>query len=209
RPWTEQQLTVAATKGGTLTAIRHVTAQSTSFVGDWMEPCGNSTSQVMYACPNVQIVHRLAHLNIGSPTFMRGPGETPGTFALESALDELAGALGLDPVELRVRNHTSVNPASGKPWSSNYPKECYALVAEKFGWGRRTPQPRPTPCGSRLTSSIGPTRTSTRSAVEGSASCRSPVSPLPSPTPSTTPPASAPATCRSPRTNCCSGAPLE
>ena len=96
----QQKLTVAATKDGTSTAIRHVTTQSTSFVGDWMETCGNATSQVMYACPNVQIVHRLARLNIGSPTFMRGPGETPGTFALESALDELACALGMDPVEL-------------------------------------------------------------------------------------------------------------
>src|SRR5262249_9317692 len=142
RPWTEQQLTVAATKGGTLTAIRHVTAQSTSFVGDWMETCGNSTSQVMYACPNVRVVHRMARLNVASPTFMRGPGETPGTFALESALDELACALGMDPVELRVRNHTPVNPATGKPWSSNYLKECYALGAEKFGWQRRTPAPR-------------------------------------------------------------------
>jgi xanthine dehydrogenase YagR molybdenum-binding subunit len=127
---------------GILTAIRHVTTQSTSLVGDWMETCGNSTSQVMYACPNVQIVHRLARLNVGSPTFMRGPGETPGTFALESALDELACALGMDPVELRLRNHTTVNPASGKPWSSNYLKACYALGAEKFGWQRRTPQPR-------------------------------------------------------------------
>jgi xanthine dehydrogenase YagR molybdenum-binding subunit len=142
RPATQQKLTVAATKDGTLAAIRHVTTQSTSLVGDWMETCGNATSQVMYACPNVQIVHRLARLNVGSPTFMRGPGETPGTFALESALDELACALGMDPVELRVRNHTTVNPASGKPWSSNYLKECYALAAEKFGWQRRTPPPR-------------------------------------------------------------------
>jgi xanthine dehydrogenase YagR molybdenum-binding subunit len=150
RPATEQKLTVAATKDGTLTAIRHVTTQSTSFVGDWMETCGNSSSQVMYACPNVQIVHRLARLNVGAPTFMRGPGETPGTFALESALDELACALGMDPVELRARNHTGVNPASGKPWSSNYLKDCYALGAEKFGWQRRTPQPRSMRDGSWL-----------------------------------------------------------
>jgi xanthine dehydrogenase YagR molybdenum-binding subunit len=142
RPATEQKLTVAATKDGTLAALRHVTTQSTSLVGDWMETCGNATSQVMYACPNVQVVHRLARLNVGSPTFMRGPGETPGTFALESALDELACALGMDPVELRVRNHTTVNPSSGKPWSSNYLKDCYARGAEKFGWHHRIPGPR-------------------------------------------------------------------
>src|SRR5260370_8259566 len=120
RPSTQQKLTVAATKDGTLTAIRHVTTQHSSFVGDWMETCGNATSQVMYACPNVQIVHRLARLNVGSPTFMRGPGETPGTFALESALDELACALGMDPAELRVRNSTAVNPPTANPWPTNY-----------------------------------------------------------------------------------------
>jgi xanthine dehydrogenase YagR molybdenum-binding subunit len=125
-----------------LTAIRHATKQSTSLIDDWVESCGNATSQVMYACPNVQIVHRLARLNVGAPTSMRAPGESPGTFALESALDELACALGMDPVELRVRNHTAVNPDSGKPWSSNYLKECYALGAERFGWRRRTPAPR-------------------------------------------------------------------
>jgi xanthine dehydrogenase YagR molybdenum-binding subunit len=142
RPFTKQQLTVAATQDGALAAIRHVTTQSGSLVGDWMETCGNSTSQVMYACPHVQIAHRLARLHVGSPTFMRGPGEMPGNFALESALDELACALGMDPVELRLRNHAAVHPATGKPWSSNYLKDCYALGAEKFGWRRRTPQPR-------------------------------------------------------------------
>jgi xanthine dehydrogenase YagR molybdenum-binding subunit len=142
RPATEQKLTVAATKGGTLVAIRHVTSQSISPVGDWMEFCGNATSQVMYACPNVELQHRAARLNVGAPTSMRAPGESPGTFALESALDELAGILHMDPVELRVRNHTPVNPATGKPWSSNYLKECYAVGAEKFGWQRRTTQPR-------------------------------------------------------------------
>jgi xanthine dehydrogenase YagR molybdenum-binding subunit len=72
---------------------------------------------------------------------MRAPGETPGTFALESALDELAVALKMDPVALRVANHTDVNPDTGQPWSTNHLKECYRLGAEKFGWGRRTSEP--------------------------------------------------------------------
>jgi xanthine dehydrogenase YagR molybdenum-binding subunit len=142
RPSTEQKLTVAATKAGTLTAIRHVTTQDASLVGEHMESCGLTTSQIMYACPNLQIVQRLARINVATPTTMRGPGEIPGTFALESALDELAYTLSMDPVELRVRNHTAVNPTTGKPWSSNHLKECYALGAEKFGWQHRTPQPR-------------------------------------------------------------------
>jgi len=142
RPATKQKLTVAATPDGTLTAIRHVTTQDASLVGEHMESCGMTTSQIMYACPNVQIVQRLAPINVATPTTMRGPGEHPGTFALESALDELAYALGMDPVELRVRNHTAVHPAGGLPWSSNYLKECYALGAEKFGWQRRDPDPR-------------------------------------------------------------------
>ena len=142
RPSTEQKLAVAATKDGKLTAIRHFTTQETSPVGEYIEACGANTSRVMYACPNVATPHHLLHVNIATPTSMRGPGETPGTFALESALDELAYALKIDPVELRVVNHTAVNPANDKPWSSNHLKECYRIGAERFGWKDRNPEPR-------------------------------------------------------------------
>lgn len=150
RPSTEQKMTLAATKDGKLTAIRHVTTQETSTVGEHIEACGTATSRLMYACPNVRAPHKLLHVNVATPTPMRAPGENPGTFALESALDELAYALKIDPVELRILNHTAVNPASGKPWSSNHLKECYRIGAEKFGWKNRQPKPRSMKDGSLL-----------------------------------------------------------
>lgn len=142
RPPTVQTVTLAATKDGRLTAIRHATTTCTSPITDHIEHCGAATSKILYACPNVHTPLKLLHLNFATPTPMRGPGESPGTFALESALDELACALGIDPVELRVRNHAEVNPANGKPWSSKHLLECYRLGAEKFGWKDRNPQPR-------------------------------------------------------------------
>ena len=142
RPSTEQKVALAATKDGKLTAIRHATTQETSPVGEFIEACGHATSRLMYACPNVSAPHKLLHVNIATPTPMRAPGENPGTFALESALDELAYALKIDPVELRILNHTTMHPATGKPWSSNHLKECYRLGAEKFGWKERKAEPR-------------------------------------------------------------------
>ncbi len=150
RPSTHQKVTLAAAKDGTLTAVRHETTTETSPVGEYIEACGTATSRIMYACPNARLVHTLAHVNVATPTPMRAPGENPGTFALESALDELAYALKMDPVALRVLNHTAVNPATGLPWSSNFLKECYALGAEKFGWKKRTPEPRSMKDGSLL-----------------------------------------------------------
>jgi CO/xanthine dehydrogenase Mo-binding subunit len=83
----------------------------------------------------------LVELDVGPPTFMRAPGECPGTFALESAMDELAHELGMDPVELRARNEPDKEPISGRPFSNRNLKEAYRLGAEKFGWGRRDPRP--------------------------------------------------------------------
>jgi xanthine dehydrogenase YagR molybdenum-binding subunit len=142
RPSTEQKLALAATKDGKLTAIRHITTQETSPVAEYIEACGANTSRLMYACPNVLAPHLLLHVNIATPTPMRAPGENPGTFALESALDELAYALKMDPVELRLRNYTAVNPSNDKPWSSNHLKDCYRIGAEMFGWKDRKPEPR-------------------------------------------------------------------
>jgi xanthine dehydrogenase YagR molybdenum-binding subunit len=97
---------------------------------------------VLYACPNVQTSHHLVRLNVGTPTFMRAPGEATGTFALESALDELSYELGMDPIALRLKNHAEADPESGKPWSSKSLRACYALGAERFGWSHRDPLPR-------------------------------------------------------------------
>jgi len=82
----------------------------------------------------------LVRFNQGAPTPMRAPAEAPGSFALESAMDELAEAVGIDPLELRRRNHADRDPSEGKPWSSKHLEECYRIGAEKFGWGKRTPR---------------------------------------------------------------------
>jgi xanthine dehydrogenase YagR molybdenum-binding subunit len=140
RPPTIQQLTLSATRDGKLTAIKHITTSQTSEIDEFVEPCG-LTTRILYESPNLEVTHNLVRVNTGTPTPMRAPGEASGTFALESALDELAYELGIDPVELRIINHADVNPHTGKPWSSKYLKECYQKGAERFGWSRRNPTP--------------------------------------------------------------------
>jgi len=97
---------------------------------------------MLYACPNVETTYDLKRLNIGSPTFMRAPGESTGTFALESAMDELAYELGIDPVQLRLKNYADRDPEQNKPWSSKSLRECYRVGAEAFGWNKRQMKPR-------------------------------------------------------------------
>lgn len=140
RPRTVQQVTLGATPDGTLTAVRHVSTSATSEIEDWMEPSAVVT-RMLYACPNADTDHHLAKLNIGTPTFMRAPGEASGTFAIESAMDELAYGLKMDPVALRLKNYADEDPQSHKPWSSKSLRQCYAVGAERFGWARRTPEP--------------------------------------------------------------------
>jgi xanthine dehydrogenase YagR molybdenum-binding subunit len=149
RPNTEQRLLVAASRDGTLTAMRHDVTASTSLIEDWIEPSA-LTTRMLYECANQQTSHRLAKLNIGTPTFMRAPGEATGTFALESALDELSYSLKIDPIQLRLQNYAEKDPESGKPWSSKSLRECYRTGAERFGWSRRTPQPRSMRAGGKL-----------------------------------------------------------
>ncbi|HTH59023.1 MAG TPA: xanthine dehydrogenase family protein molybdopterin-binding subunit [Paraburkholderia sp.] len=141
RPRTEQHLTLAARDDGTLTTIRHDTLSNTSTFEDWSEMSG-LVSRMMYAAPNGRTTHRLLKLNVGTPTFMRAPGETSGSFALESAMDELAWRLKMDPVELRIKNFAEVEPQENKPWSSNALRECYAQGAQRFGWSKRVNTPR-------------------------------------------------------------------
>ena len=105
----EQRVVLGATSDGRLTAIRHHKLSITSPFDDWAEPSLGSSAQA-YACPNYEGVYRLIRGNTMTPTFTRGPGESTGMFALESAMDELAYAMGLDPLELRLRNHADVDP---------------------------------------------------------------------------------------------------
>jgi xanthine dehydrogenase YagR molybdenum-binding subunit len=138
---TQQQLTLGATNEGKLTVINHIGTSLTSLFDDFVEPVGVATT-MMYACPNLEIKYRLARLNTGTPTFMRGPGEATGMFALESAMDELAYSLNIDPIELRLINHADIDQHKGLPWSSKSLKECYQKGAEIFGWLQRNPVPR-------------------------------------------------------------------
>jgi xanthine dehydrogenase YagR molybdenum-binding subunit len=141
RPQTEQHLVAAATKGGVLTALEHVSYSTTSRFDEFLETAAQ-VSQHTYACPNVETKHRLVRLDIGTPTYMRAPGESSGSFALESALDELAHQLGRDPLQLRLDNYAESDPADGKPFSSKSLRDCYRIGAETFGWSRRNPKPR-------------------------------------------------------------------
>jgi xanthine dehydrogenase YagR molybdenum-binding subunit len=133
-----QELTLGATRDGKLTAIRHHKIGATSMVDDFTEGSCTATT-LLYACANVDTGYRLAPTNAMMPNFMRGVAQSSGLFGLESALDELAFELGLDPIEIRLRNHTDVDPRSGAPWTSKSLKECYARGAEMIGWHERDP----------------------------------------------------------------------
>jgi xanthine dehydrogenase YagR molybdenum-binding subunit len=136
----EQRITLAAGKDGKLAAIRHEKLSVTSPFDDWAEPA-TGVSGMMYACPNFLGAHHLIRGNTMTPTFTRGPGETVGVFTLETAMDELAYALSMDPVELRLRNHGPTDPM-GNPWSSDGLAECLRLGADRFGWSGRDHTPR-------------------------------------------------------------------
>ncbi len=148
RAETQQKVALSSDKEGKLTAIRHHNDTYTN-LSDFFEPSGKQT-EVLYNAPIREITYQIAKLNIGTPTFMRAPGETPGTFALESAMDELAFELKMDPIELRVLNHTATDPLKKHPFSSEYLRECYEMGAEKFGWSQRKIQPRQTRIGKQL-----------------------------------------------------------
>ena len=141
RPQTEQKLILAADESGQMTASRHDVLSNTSSFDEFIEPCATVT-RMLYACPNQITTHRLSRLDAGTPTFMRAPGESSGTWALEAAMDELAYAAKMDPIALRVKNHAKVDPGSNKPFSSKSLLECYKVGAEKFGWERRQAMPR-------------------------------------------------------------------
>jgi xanthine dehydrogenase YagR molybdenum-binding subunit len=140
RPETEQRVQLKARKDGKLLLLRHETLTSTSTFDEFTEPA-SLTSRMLYASEQITTSHRLVRTTMATPTFMRAPGESPGMFALESALDELAYKLNMDPVALRLVNHADTDPESGKPWSSKSLKECYRAGAEKFGWSKRNPTP--------------------------------------------------------------------
>jgi len=149
RPASIQQLSLGASRDGQLTAIEHVATSSIGMSDELINLITHGT-QSAYACPNVSTRATQVRQSIPTPGWMRAPGEAEGSFAMESAIDELSYALGIDPIELRVKNHAHVHPGSGLPWSSNALLECYRQGAERFGWSARTPQPRSMRKGGQL-----------------------------------------------------------
>jgi xanthine dehydrogenase YagR molybdenum-binding subunit len=138
---TIQRLRLGAGADGRLTAIGHEAIEQSSTLREFAEQTAVPTRS-MYAAPNRRTAHRLARLDVPTPSWMRAPGETPGMYALESAMDELAVACGLDPVELRVRNEPDADPEKGIPFSSRNLVACLREGAERFGWTDRDPTPR-------------------------------------------------------------------
>ena len=182
RPATRQHVVLAAGSDGRLKGQIHETVSETSAFDDFPEPSG-VISTMLYATPAIRVTHRLNKMNYGTPTSMRAPGWSSGSFALESAMDELAYATSLDPIELRLRNYADQDPAEQKPYSSKSLRECYARGAEAIGWKTRTPQPRSMRDGRYLigmgmASAVYPTNRSKASAIatinpDGSALVRS------------------------------------
>ncbi len=141
RPETHQHITLGAKRDGTLTAIRHDCYSHTSVIEDFMET-SSAPTRMLYASPVISTSQKLVPLNVGTPTFQRAPGEATGTFALEVAMDELAEALKMDPIELRLKNYAETDPTSRKPFSGKHLRECYQQASEKFGWSKRKAEPR-------------------------------------------------------------------
>ncbi len=137
---TIQRIRLGAGSDGRLNAIGHDVVEQTSTVKEFAEQTAVATRH-MYAAPNRRTAHRLVRLDVPTPAWMRAPGECPGMFALESAMDELATACRVDPVELRIRNEPSVEPESGLPFSSRNLVACLEEGAARFGWQARDPAP--------------------------------------------------------------------
>jgi CO/xanthine dehydrogenase Mo-binding subunit len=141
RPSTVQRIKVGATRDGTLVAIDHHGATAASMGASLLYPIPMGTIAA-YACPNVSARDTRTQLNVTPVAHMRAPGEAEGNFAVESILDELSYRLGIDPIQLRLRNYAEVHPQTGLAWSSKALRQCYEVGAERFGWSRRNPEAR-------------------------------------------------------------------
>ncbi|MCM0667496.1 xanthine dehydrogenase family protein molybdopterin-binding subunit [Flavobacterium tyrosinilyticum] len=140
RPYTIQKMGLGATKEGKLTGLTHEAVAMTSSYEDFMEGTVNM-SRFIYDCPNVSTRYRIVPLDTCTPIWMRGPGEATGSFALESAMDELAYKLNLDPIEFRKLNYAEKDQEQNKPWSSKFLLECYEGGMERIGWKNRKNEP--------------------------------------------------------------------
>ena len=168
RSETRQAIKAGAKSNGTLTALSHDTFCHTSTFDEFVETASLS-ARMLYDSPNNSTSHNLVRSDIGTPSFTRAPGEAPGTYGLESAMDEMAYALKMDPIEFRLKNYAESDPEKKKPWSSKSLRECYKQGAERFGWSRRPIEPRSMRDGNSLVgwgmaTAVYPTRRSPSSA---------------------------------------------
>jgi xanthine dehydrogenase YagR molybdenum-binding subunit len=138
---TRQTLRIGADRDGKLTALLHKTRTPSSTFDDFFEPASGA-SHTLYASPAISTTHEGVRIDTGTPLFMRAPGEASGSVALESAVDELAHACGIDPLAFRLINYAEVEPISGKPFSSKALRECYTQGAARFGWRDRPLAPQ-------------------------------------------------------------------
>lgn len=149
RPYTVQTINMGADPDGKLIGITHAATAETASYEDFTEATVNMT-KFMYACPNVSTRYRIVRLDRSVPIWMRGPGEATGAFALESAMDEMAHKLNLDPIEFRLRNYSETDPERNRPYSSKNLKEAYQRGADAIGWKERKNQPGSTRDGDWL-----------------------------------------------------------
>jgi xanthine dehydrogenase YagR molybdenum-binding subunit len=141
RQHNRQKIRLGADAAGKLLALAHEIVTHTAMDEEFVEQTG-VISRMMYAVPNSLVTHRVFHTHIQVPCWTRAPGETPGSFALESAIDEMAFKLKMDPVAFRIKNEPEKNPENGKPWASRSIVQCLQTGAEKFGWNKRSMEPR-------------------------------------------------------------------
>src|SRR5438128_71327 len=139
RPRTQQRVRLGASIDGKLVSLQHDYVNHQAILDNYHEDCGEATA-FQYSVPNLRVKFGRVRRNVGSPTPMRGPGAVPGLYATESAMNELADQLNIDPVQLRVLNEPKIDESLGIPFSSRHLLECFELGAEKFGWSKRNPQ---------------------------------------------------------------------
>ena len=152
RPRTQQRVRLGATREGKLVSLQHDYVYHRSMLDAHHEDCGEATP-FQYSVPNLRVTFGRAKRHIGAAADMRGPGRVPGLYATESAMNELADALKIDPVRLRVINEPTIDEGRGLPFSSRHLLECFVLGAEQFGWAKRTPESAP--CSAMAPSSVG------------------------------------------------------
>ncbi len=143
RPRSWQKIAIGAAADGSITGVLHEAMSNTSTYENFTEGI-TAISRILYDFKNLQTKYKTIALNVGTPIWMRAPGEATGAFALESAMDELAYALNMDPLELRLKNYAEKAIDTNLPWSSNFLKECYETASKKFGWEKRNAVPRST-----------------------------------------------------------------